>query len=112
MKILLIVFLLSYVMAMLIFILDAVSVVMLLADTHRVYIKKNSIPNPYLLLLLFVPILNVLLGLVAAYSISTDQFMLRVDLLCENMTPEEAKRFDAKPTFNTAMEITRNHNQI
>lgn len=111
MKILLIVFLLSYVVAMILAVVDATSVVMILAKAHRVYIKTDA-KYPYVTLIMLVPVLNVLLTLLLAYMITTDQFMLLMDLHFENMTLAEAARFDAKPTFNTAMEITRNHNQI
>ena len=110
MKILLIVFLMSYAVAMILAVVDATSVVMILAKAHRVYIRTDA-KNPYVTLIMLVPVLNVLLALRLAYMITTDQFMLRMDLHCENMTLAEASQFDDNPTFNTAIEITRVHNQ-
>ena len=110
MKLLLIIFLMSYVVAMILAVVDATSVVMILAKAHRVYIKTDA-KNPYVTLIMLVPVLNVLLALLLAYMITTDQFMFRMDLYCENMTLAEAARFDENPTFNEAIEITRVHNQ-
>lgn len=101
----------SYALTSAVFSFVASSVVLLLADMHRVYIKQRSSNNPCLLLILFVPILNVLLALISAYIINTDAFMLRMELLSESMTPDEAAMFDANPTFTTAISITKAHNQ-
>ena len=90
--------------------MDALSFIMTMAEAHRVYVKTNS-SNPATMLLLLVPILNIVLGLFAAYSVTTDQFLIRMESQCESMSFEEASKFDADPTIKTAIDITKAHNR-
>ena len=104
------IFLVSFILAFGIFTIAALSFIMTLAKAHKVYVQSNS-SNPTMMLLLLVPILNVVLGLFAAYGVATDLFITRMVLHCESMSFEEATKFDADPTIKTAIKITRNHNQ-
>ena len=90
--------------------MDALSFIMTMAEAHRVYVKSNS-SNPAMMLLLLVPILNIVLGLFAAYSVTTDQFLIRMESQCEAMTFAEAATFDADPTLKNAIAITKFHNK-